>query len=160
MNTDKILEIINNNKIPEFGKFLLGEYPYFVESSTGNEEPQNVPEAFDALIFSAWREKNPSNLSQIFVQALLWMLDNSEDENKSVYVAGDWIWYYKFCWNKQENDPKSIYRGIFLLDLHQVANKIKEKLIEKKNLCKKMCDGPVRLGIVSMGYGIQYFVKP
>lgn len=129
---DVLLLALANN---ELDKFLVGEPLYFLEAKHDNDEPQNVVAAFDQLLVPYWRETRDACLPERFVDALLAILSTYHDRNRAIYIAHDWVWYYRFCLNKKRGKPDSLYTALFEVDMSSVASALKQQLeINKTNL--------------------------
>lgn len=85
------------------------------EAKNENDEPQNVVAAFDQLIMPYWRQTHDASFPTRFVSALLKMLagDLSIDRARAIYIAHDWVWYYRFCQDKQRKQPQGPYGDLF-----------------------------------------------
>lgn len=125
-----LLEAIFNN---ELDKFLAGEPPYFFDAKNDNQEPQNVSQAFDSLIIPYWKLTKDPLFPQKFASSLYKLLDTYPDKDRAIYVAHDWIWYYKYCLNKKILNPSGQYGDLFEIDLSEVARLLKSSTEENKN---------------------------
>ncbi len=125
-----LIHALANN---ELEKFLVGEAPYFFEAKKDNEEPQNVNQAFDLLVFPYWKQTKDVDFPAKFVSALLVLLSMHADRNKAIYVAHDWIWHYRYCLNKKRMQPTGYYGDLFEVDLSQVAALLKDLIETNKN---------------------------
>ncbi|MBC3373015.1 hypothetical protein HU762_03585 [Pseudomonas sp. SWRI92] len=116
----------------ELDKFLVGEPFYFLEAKTDNDEPQNVVAAFDQLIMPHWRQTHDATFPPRFVAALLTMLATYPDRTRAIYIAADWVWYYRFCQDKQRQQPLGPYGDLFDVDMGSVAVALKRLLENHK----------------------------
>lgn len=126
---DVLLLALANN---ELDKFLIGEPFYFQEAITDNDEPQNVIAAFDLLILRHWRGTSDIRFADRFVAALLSILSAYADRNRAIYVASEWVWYYRHCLNKKRTQPEGEYGDLFEIDLGPVAAALKQQLEEHR----------------------------
>lgn len=116
----------------EEAKFLVGEPPYFVEAKNDNEEPQNVNDAFNLIIFAAWEEFRDPRIPESFLGGLEELLRAYPDPNKAIYVVCDWVWFYRYCLNDKANNPNSAYKSLFEVDLRGIALLLREMLEKNK----------------------------
>jgi hypothetical protein len=129
---DPIAQILAND---ELDKFLVGEPFYFLETKNDNDEPQNVVAAFDQLLVPYWCETRDASFPARFVAALLTILATYPDRNRAIYIAHDWVWYYRFCLNKKRAQPDGLYAELFEIDMGGVAVALKRQLeINKADL--------------------------
>lgn len=129
---DPIAQILAND---ELDKFLVGEPFYFLGTKNDNDEPQNVVAAFDQLLVPYWRETHDASFSTRFVAALLTILATYPDRNRAIYIAHDWVWYYRFCLSKKRAQPDGLYAELFEIDMGGVAVALKRQLeINKPDL--------------------------
>ena len=112
----------------QLDRFLVGEPFYFFEAPNDNEEPQNVVATFDQLLLPYWRETHDDRFPQRFVDALLSILATYPDRNRAIYIAPDWVWYYRFCLAKKRAQPDGPYGDLFDLDLDGVAIALRQQL--------------------------------
>ncbi|MFU6239489.1 hypothetical protein ACM8AE_03250 [Pseudomonas paraeruginosa] len=131
MNPDNVLTLALAND--ELDRFLVGEPFYFLEARSDNEEPQNVSQAFDQLLMPYWRATRDPDLPFRFVAALLKILATYPDRNRAIYVAQNWIWYYRFCLSKKRVNPQGPYGDLFEVDLGAVAVALKRQLEANKD---------------------------
>jgi len=127
---DNVLQLALAND--ELDKFLVGEPFYFLEAKVDNDEPQNVVAAFDQLVLPYWRQTHDASLPTRFVAALLTLLATYPDRNRAIYIAQDWVWYYRFCQDKQRKQPQGPYGDLFDIDLGCVAVALKRQLESRK----------------------------
>ncbi len=127
---DNVLQLALAND--ELDKFLVGEPFYFLEAKVDNDEPQNVVAAFDQLVLPYWRQTHDASLPTRFVAALLTLLATYPDRNRAIYIAQDWVWYYRFCQDKQRKQPQGPYGDLFDIDLGSVAVALKRQLESRK----------------------------
>jgi hypothetical protein len=119
----------------ELDKFLVGEPFYFLEAKNDNDEPQNVVAAFDQLLVPYWRETRDASFPARFVATLLTILATYPDRNRAIYIAHDWVWYYRFCLSKKRAQPDGPYAELFEIDMGGVAVALKRQLeINKADL--------------------------
>lgn len=116
----------------ELDKFLVGEPFYFLEAKNDNDEPQNVVAAFDQLLVPYWCETRDVSFPARFVAALLTILATYPDRNRAIYIAHDWVWYYRFCLSKKRAQPDGPYAELFEIDMGGVAMALKRQLETNK----------------------------
>ncbi|UXY50417.1 hypothetical protein [Pseudomonas tohonis] len=116
----------------ELDRFLVGEPFYFLEARSDNDEPQNVVAAFDQLVVPYWRETRDPAFPQRFVAALLKILATYPDRNRAIYLAHDWVWYYRFCLAKKRAQPEGPYGDLFEVDMSGVAVALQRQLEANK----------------------------
>ncbi|MFK3737199.1 hypothetical protein [Massilia sp. TN1-12] len=124
-----LLEAFSHNA---FEKFLVGEPPYFFHAKNDNEEPQNVSQAFYTLIIPYWNLTKDIDFPKRFSSALYQLLDTYPDKNRAIYVAHEWIWCYKYFFDKNILNSSEYYRELFEVDLSQVAYLLKSLIEENK----------------------------
>lgn len=129
-NFDILYDALNKHK---FDNFLLGAPPYFFESKTDNDEPQNVPQAFDLLIIPYCNKERNTEFPKIFENSLMKILTEESDRNRSIYVAHDWIWYFLYCKNEGKLRPNGIYKDLFELNLTEISPTIKFLMEKNKD---------------------------
>jgi hypothetical protein len=125
MNIDKfqiLYDALNKNNLDSF---LLGLPPYFFESKTDNNEPQNIPQAFDLLIIPYWKKEKNTEFPKKFENSLMEILTKENDKNRSIYVTHDWIWYFLYCKNEEKLHPNGIYNDLFELDFTAISSTMK-----------------------------------
>ena len=123
------LEIIRKKEV---AKFLAGDPPYFVDAKNDNEEPQNVTEAFNLVVFAAWEKFKDPSIPASFLSGLYDLLNTHPDRNKAIYVSCDWLWFYRYCLNDRVRNQDSAYEDIFEIDLGGVASLLRYLLEENK----------------------------
>jgi hypothetical protein len=133
-NLDNVLLLALANN--ELEKFIVGEPFYFQEAKNDNDEPQNVIAAFNQLVLRYWLDSRDSSFPSRFVSALIAVLHTYPDQNRAIYAASDWVWYYRYCLSKKYAQPQGMYADLFDVDLNQVASVLKQKLEENRaDLC-------------------------
>lgn len=116
----------------ELWRLLIGDPPYYFESKSGNEEPQDVQQAFDLSLLPYWKRTKAQSLPCVFCESLAYLITNYEDKNRAIYTAIDWIWYYTYCLEKIRSNPEAHLEDIFLADIGSVAPIIKKAIEERK----------------------------
>lgn len=112
--------------------FLVGEPPWFFDAKAENDEPQNIRQAFDSLVFPYWRAHHDPAFPEAFTAALFSVLMMYPDRNRAIYVAHGWIWYYRYCIDKKRQQPDGFYADLFEMDLSEVAVLLKSLVESNK----------------------------
>lgn len=112
--------------------FLVGEPPWFFDVKAEFDEPQKVMQAFDILVYPYWKTHHDPAFPEAFANALFSMLMMYPDRNRAIYIAHDWIWYYRYCLNKKRLNPEGLYADLFEVDLTSVAALLKSLLESNK----------------------------
>lgn len=60
------------------------------------------------------------------------MLATYPDRTRAIYIAADWVWYYRFCQDKQRQQPLGPYGDLFDVDMGSVAVALKRLLENHK----------------------------
>ena len=127
---DLIQRALNND---ELDRFVVGEPFYFLEARVDNEEPQNIPQAFDQLLLPHWREGRDPLLWQRWIAGMLKALRDHPDANRAIYSVANWLWYYHHCLGKKRAQPDGSYADLPELDLGAVALALQLCMAERKD---------------------------
>jgi hypothetical protein len=133
MNINKFQILYDALKNNSLDIFLLGLPPYFFESKTDNEEPQNIPQAFDLLIIPYWKKEKNIDFPKKFENSIIKILTNETDINRSIYVSLDWICYFLYCKNEEKLHPNGIYNDLFEINLTEISCIIKFLMQKNKD---------------------------
>ncbi len=117
----------------ELDRFVVGEPFYFLEARVDNEEPQNIPQAFDQLLLPHWREAGDPLLWQRWIAGMLKVLRDYPDANRAIYSVANWLWYYHYCLGKKRVQPEGSYADLPELDLGAVALALQLRMAERKD---------------------------
>ena len=117
----------------EMDRFVVGEPFYFLEARVDNEEPQNIPQAFDQLLLPHWREGRDPLLWQRWIAGMLKALRDHPDANRAIYSVANWLWYYHHCLGKKRAQPDGSYADLPELDLGAVALALQLCMAERKD---------------------------
>lgn len=117
----------------EMDRFVVGESFYFLEARVDNEEPQNIPQAFDQLLLPHWREGRDPLLWQRWIAGMLKALRDHPDANRAIYSVANWLWYYHHCLGKKRAQPDGSYADLPELDLGAVALALQLCMAERKD---------------------------
>lgn len=116
----------------EVDKFIVGEQPYFVPAKVEKEEPQNIIQAFDLVLYPYWLATKDGDLPGKIENAFLSLIDNYHDRNRAIYCVITWIWYYKYCESKKIAQLAGYYSNLFELKLDTVSNRLRKALEENR----------------------------
>ena len=117
----------------EMDLFVVGEPFYFLEARVDNEEPQNIPQAFDQLLLPHWREAGDPLLWQRWIAGMLKALRDYPDVNRAIYGVANWLWYCHDCLGKKRAQPEGSYANLPELDLSAVALALQLRMAERKD---------------------------
>ena len=63
---------------------------------------------------------------------MLKILATYPDRNRAIYLAHDWVWYYRFCLAKKRAQPEGPYGDLFEVDMGGVAVALRRQLEANK----------------------------
>ena len=127
--TDLAHKAIVANELP---KLLIGDPPYFFDSKTDEIRPQNFQQVLDRILLPYWSSTHDPDLPSQFLSSLMTLLQNYTDRNKALFAVSSWIWCYRSCVSRKEEQPAGFYAALFEVDLSPAAELLRRKLEECK----------------------------